>query len=130
MAGKKIILTIHRQNHVRPDWKVDLSGPKFRAFCAEISGELGRCGIGFDVVRDSGTVIDVNSYADLLNAVRVSSPSDGCSNRCVGHLIGKSPNLDLYEDIRDAVNRIAFAPETAPPDGFVPRVCHNCGCNC
>jgi hypothetical protein len=130
MAGKKIILTIYRRNHLRPDWRADLSGRPFRAFCAELAAELARYGIAFDTVRNRDVTIDVNSYADLLNAVRVSSPSDGCSNRCVGHIIGKSERLDLLEDIRMAVTRLAFAPETLPPDDFTPRVCHNCGCNC
>lgn len=130
MSPRKIVLTIYRQNHVRTDWRVRLSGAAFDAWCAGVSEELGRFGIGFEVVRRRDLVIDVKSYADLLNAVRVSSPSDGCSNRCVGHIIGKSGNLDLLEDIRHAIDRIAFAPETVPPDDFAPRVCHNCGCGC
>lgn len=127
---KRVVLTIFRQNHVRPDWKVRLSGRAFDGFCAEVAAGLAPFGIAFEVVRNNDVTIDVNSYADLLNAVRVSSPADGCSNRCVGHIIGKSEKLDLLEDIRQAVNRIAFAPETVPPDDFKPRVCHNCGCGC
>jgi hypothetical protein len=130
MAPRKVILTIFRQNHVRPDWKVRLSGKAFDAFCAGVAADLAKCGIAFEVVRNDGITIDIKSYADLLNSVRVSSPSDGCSNRCVGHIIGKSEKLDLLEDIRAAVDRIAYAPETVPPDDFAPRVCHNCGCGC
>ncbi|HEY3489532.1 MAG TPA: hypothetical protein VGK27_05345 [Candidatus Deferrimicrobiaceae bacterium] len=130
MAPKKIILTICGQNHVRPDWRVRLSGKSFDAFCNEVAAGLAPYGIAFEVARNRDLVIDIRSYADLLNAVRVSSPSDGCSNRCVGHIIGKSEKLDLLEDIRAAVDRIAFAPETVPPDDFIPRVCHNCGCGC
>jgi hypothetical protein len=130
MAKKRIVLTIFRRNHVRPDWKVGLSGRAFDGWCAEVAAWLAPFGFAFDVVRNNDVTIDVNSYADLLNAVRVSSPSDGCSNRCVGHIIGKSEKLDLLEDIRAAVSRIAFAPETVPPDDFKARVCHNCGCGC
>ncbi len=130
MAKRKVILTIFRQNHLRPDWKVRLSGKAFEAFRAQLSEELAPFGVEFAVVRNNDVTIDVKSYGDLLNAVRVSSPADGCSNRCVGHIIGKSGKLDLLEDIKAAVSRIAFAPETVPPDDFVPRVCHNCGCGC
>lgn len=130
MPKRKVILTIFRQNHVRTDWRVRLSGAAFDRYCAELAAGLAPSGIEFAVVRNDAVTIDVKSYADLLNAVRVSSPSDGCSNRCVGHIIGKSGNLDLLEDIRAAVERIAFAPETVPPDDFAPRVCHNCGCGC
>ena len=130
MAGRMVILTILRQNHLRPDWKVRLSGAAFDRWCDGLAEGLAPFGIEFSVFRNRDVTIDVKSYADLLNSVRVSSPSDGCSNRCVGHIIGKSPNLDLFEDIKAAVDRIAFAPETVPPDDFSPRVCHNCGCGC
>ena len=91
---------------------------------------MRRLGVAFSTDRNPGFVVTVNSYADLLNAVRISSPSDGIASRCVGHLIGKSERLDLLEDIRRAVNRVAFAPETIPPDEHNRKVCHNCGCGC
>ena len=130
MSGKKLVLTIYGQNHTRPDWRVDLDGPAFQEFCQRLGGELGRFGIGFSTTFNPDFTIDVTSYADLLNAVRVSSPADGLANRCVGHLIGKSEHLDLMEDIARAVKRVAFAPETIPPDEHNRRVCHNCGCGC
>ena len=130
MAEKKMVLTFYRQNHLRPDWQVDLAGPEFGSFCAELAAELGRYGIDFSTRAEEAITIDVRSYADLLNAVRISSPADGFVNKCVGHVIGKSQNLDLKEDIRRAVNRLAFAPETVPPDDHNRRVCHNCGCGC
>jgi hypothetical protein len=75
-------------------------------------------------------IISINSYADVLNVVKISSAQDGQSNRCVGHIIGKSPNLDIMEDISRAVRRIAFAPETVAPADEFRKVCHNCGCGC
>jgi hypothetical protein len=36
----------------------------------------------------------------------------------------------LMADIKRAINRVAFAPETVPPDDHNRRVCHNCGCGC
>jgi hypothetical protein len=38
--------------------------------------------------------------------------------------------LNLAEDIRRAVSRVAFAPETVPPEDHNRKVCHNCGCGC
>ena len=130
MATKKVILTVYNQNHVRNDWYVDLAGTAFNLFLSSLEAELSRYGVEFSCQENSGITIDVSSYADLLNAVRVSSPVDGVTCRCVGHIIGKSQNLDLLEDIRRAVNRVAFAPETIPPDDHNRKVCHNCGCGC
>ena len=128
--GKSMRLTCYGQKHKRPDWENALSGVAFDLFFAELAQELERFGIVLERKDDAGQVIEVASYADLLNAVRIASPSDGISNVCVGHVIGKSPHLDPLEDIRRAVNRIAFAPETVPPDDENRKVCHNCGCGC
>jgi hypothetical protein len=130
MDGKQLIVTFYGQNHVRPDWRVDVSGSQFDMFFIELQDDLARFGIALSRQDNADTVIDVSSYADLLNAVRISSPADGVSNRCVGHIIGISPHLDLMEDIKRAVNRIAFAPETVPPEDHNRKVCHNCGCGC
>jgi hypothetical protein len=81
-------------------------------------------------VNNQDTVIEINSYADLLNVVKISSPQDGHSNQCIGHIIGKSGKLDIMEDINLAVRRVAFAPETIAPSGEFRKVCHNCGCGC
>jgi hypothetical protein len=128
--GKSMRLICCGQKHLRPDWENSLSGQAFELFCAELAQELGRFNIVLERADDAGRVIEVTSYADLLNAVRIASPSDGISGVCVGHVIGKSPRLDPLEDIRRAVNRIAFAPETVPPDDENRKVCHNCGCGC
>jgi len=128
--GKNMRLTCYGQTHLRPEWEHALSGVSFDLFFAELAQELERFGIILERGDDVDQVIEVKSYADLLNAVRIASPSDGISNICVGHVIGKSPRLDPFEDIRRAVNRIAFAPETIPPDDENRKVCHNCGCGC
>lgn len=130
MAGKKMVVTFYGQNHVRPDWRVDVSSYAYELFFIELADDLARFGIELERSDNGEMVIDINNYADLLNAVRISSPSDGFASICVGHIIGKSPNRDLQEDIKRAVNRIAFAPETVPPDDHNRRVCHNCGCGC
>jgi hypothetical protein len=130
MAGKKMVVTFYRQNHLRPDWRFDSAGTEFDLFFIELADDLAKFGIELRKVMDNDTVIDINSYADLLNTVRISSPTDGFAGICVGHVIGKSPHLDMQEDIKRAVNRMAFAPETIAPDSHNRQVCHNCGCGC
>lgn len=130
MSGKKMLLTFLKQNHVRTDWKVDVSSASFETFLAALAADMERFGIELERRNNEDVSISVNSYADLLNAVRISSPADGFSSLCVGHIIGPSANRDLQEDIRKAVNRVAFAPETIPPEEHNRKVCHNCGCGC
>ncbi len=130
MVGKKMMVTFYRQNHVRKEWRVDLTGPEFELFFIELADDLAKLGVEISRVNDDETVIDINSYADVLNSVRISSPADGFSSICIGHVIGKSPHLDLMEDIRRGVNRMAFAPETVAPESHNRQVCHNCGCGC
>lgn len=130
MAGKDILITFYRQDHIRPDWKVDTSSTYFQMFLIELTDDLQKFGIKLQQAQNNEMVITVNSYADVLNAVRISSPADNIGNTCVGHIIDKSPNLDLMEDLKRAVNRVAFAPETIAPEAHNRKVCHNCGCGC
>lgn len=125
-----MVITIHEQQHLRKDWYVDFNGQSFQDFLAEIEKEMKRLGIILTVQNNRDLVISINSYADLLNVVRISSPQDGHSNQCVGHIIGKSRTLDIREDISTAIRRVAFAPETIAPAGEFRKVCHNCGCGC
>ncbi len=123
-------ITVYRQNHLRTDWRAELAGSEYELFFVELADDLARFGIELSIAHSADVTIDINSYADVLNAVRISSPSDGFAGICIGHVIGKSPHLDLMEDIKRAVNRVAFAPETIPPEDHNRRVCHNCGCGC
>ncbi len=127
---KQMVITIHDQEHFRKDWYVDFDGQPFQEVLAVMKAEMERLGVQLTVVRNRDAVISINSYADLLNAVRISSPQDGHSNQCVGHIIGKSQRLDIVEDIGRAVRRVAFAPETVAPSSEFRKVCHNCGCGC
>lgn len=127
---KQMIVTILDQKHLRKDWYVDFDGPVFQAFLAGMTTEMKRLGVHLTVVRNRDAVISVNSYADLLNVVKISSLQDGHSNQCVGHIIGVSQRLDIMEDISTAVRRVAFAPETIAPSSEFRKVCHNCGCGC
>lgn len=130
MNGKSMTLTFLKQNHVRTDWKVDLEGVPFTTFIGEMAAELSQYGISLQQAVNDNVTININSYGDLLNSIRISSPQDGFISLCVGHIIGASANLDLQEDIRKAVKRVAFAPETVPPEDHNRKVCHNCGCGC
>ncbi len=128
--NKQIRLTILEQNYARNDWNYDFEGSGFASFYETLTMDMSKMGIDLELVRNRDAVITINSYADLLNVVKISSPDDGHSNHCIGHVIGKSPNLDIQEDIRIAVRRIAFAPETVAPSSEFRKVCHNCGCGC
>lgn len=130
MAGKQITLIYYSQHHVRSDWEYDLHSKEHCSMIDELSAELAGCGINLTTRDEPGFIIDIRSYADLLNAIRITSHDDGFSNICIGHVIGKSINLNLSEDIRRAVARVAYAPETVPPDDHNRKVCHNCGCGC
>jgi hypothetical protein len=121
---------INDQNYLRDDWSFDFDGQVFQSFLAGLIKEMKRLGVLLSVVHNRDAVITINSYADLLNVVKISSPQDGHSNQCVGHVIGKSQNLDIMEDISAAVRRVAFAPETVAPSSEFRKVCHNCGCGC
>jgi hypothetical protein len=127
---KEMVMTILDQKHLRNDWYIDFDGLAFQEFLAGITAEMGRLGVRLSVVRNRDAVITVNSYADLLNVVKISSPQDGHGSQCVGHIIGKSGRLDIMEDIGAAVRRLAFAPETIAPSSEFRKVCHNCGCGC
>jgi len=128
--SKQMVISILEQKHLRKGWYFDFDGQPFNDFLARIIAEMKRLGVLLTVVRNREAVISINSYADLLNVVKISSPQDGHSNQCVGHIIGKSQGLDIMEDISRAVRRVAFAPETVAPSSEFRKVCHNCGCGC
>jgi hypothetical protein len=127
---KSIIVTILGQNYQRQNWSFDFNDAAFLTFFQTLTVELGQLGIDLKLVLNPELVITVDSYADLLNCVKVSSPQDRHHNQCVGHIIGKSARLDIMEDMARAIRRIAFAPETIEPDSAFRKVCHNCGCGC
>ena len=133
MACKKIkhiTMTVFDQEKSVQEWFYDFDEESFQQFCDGLIKDMKKLGIALTLARNREAVIHINSYADLLNVVKISSPEDGHSNQCIGHIIGKSENLDILEDIRIAVRRVAFAPETIAPASEFRKVCHNCGCGC
>ncbi|MDD2851506.1 MAG: hypothetical protein PHY09_06325 [Desulfuromonadaceae bacterium] len=127
---KELVITIFSQKHLRSDWYIDCDGQEFQKFLTVMVKEMKKMGVRLDIVRNQEAVIAINSYADLLNAMKISSLQDGHSNQCIGHIIGKSPHLDILEDISTALRRVAFAPETIAPSSEFRKICHNCGCGC
>ena len=127
---KPVTMTILNQKHIRKDWIFDFEGEAFQRFFDQMAKDLKKQGIALKKEHNKDVVIKINSYSDLLNVVKLSSPDVNHSKQCIGHIIGKSENLNIMEDIRAAVNRLAFAPETIAPDSEFRKVCHNCGCGC
>ena len=126
---KTMTITIFNQQHVRKDWLFDFDGEQFTGFLARLTKDMKKLGFALSCVRTSDVTIAINSYADLLNCVKVAT-ADSLGNHCIGHIIDKSEHLDIMEDIEAAVRRIAFAPETVAPAGEFRKTCHNCGCGC
>ena len=101
MAGKalkRLIVTILDQQHLRGDWQFDFDGEQFRQFIAGMTREMRKLGFDLTCVRNHDVIISINSYADLLNCVKVSS-DDSQGTHCIGHIIGKSEHLDIMEDV-------------------------------
>jgi hypothetical protein len=130
MKKKEIRVSFYRREFTRDDWHYPLDPQALESFFARFAEELAAFGIRLCHGQEDAVTLQVQGYGDLLNSVRLRSPQDGFSNLCLGHVIGASPNRDLFEDIRRGVNRIAFAPETVEPEGSSKVVCHNCGCGC
>lgn len=130
MQAKEITVVLYGHRRSRTDWSFELDERALDAMLKGLAEELAPFGIVLRQAREEDVVLEVKGYGDLLNTVRLRSPRDGIGNLCLGHVIGASPNRDLFEDIRRGVNRVAFAPETVEPEGSNKIVCHNCGCGC
>lgn len=127
---EKISVVLHDVSFPRSDWTYELDLEALAAAAGELDRDMRPFGIAIEFSRAPERQIEARGYGDLLNAVRIRSSRPGLGNLCLGHVIGCSANLDLLEDIRRGVRRIAFAPETIEPDGSDKVVCHNCGCGC
>jgi hypothetical protein len=130
MEAKEMVVTIVAQEHLKKDWFFDFTGRQFCKFFEGLVQEMSLLGVNLARRDLTEPVIVIKSYNDLLNCLKISSLKDGHANQCVGHIIGASPNLNIMEDLRTAVRRVAFAPETIAPDAAFRKVCHNCGCGC
>lgn len=129
-SGETISVVLNHVSFPRSDWHYPLDVQLVEGAARQLDLELQPFGISVEFLHEPGRHIEARGYGDLLNAVRIRSTRSGLGNLCLGHIIGCSADLDLLDDIRRGVKRIAFAPETIEPDGSDKRVCHNCGCGC
>lgn len=114
------------------DWKYDRYdnlGTALDDLLTEMKAEFNGFGIELRVIKEE-LKSEIKGYGDLLNSMRISFSSAGVASYCLGHIICQSKNLDIIEDLRRGINRVAFAPETVEPSGSDKVVCHNCGCGC
>ncbi len=130
MQEREIAVVFYRRSYPRADWRYDLDESTLERFFSDLNEEFTRFGIRIGYSSDDAVTIEIKGYGDLLNSVRLRSAHDNIANLCLGHILGPSPNRNIFEDIRRGVNRIAFAPETVEPEGSSKVVCHNCGCGC
>ena len=130
MMSRDISVVFYGRRQGRSDWSFELDEVEKADFFASLEEEFAPFGIAVRRLEEPDVLIEVQGYADVLNSVRLRSPKDGIGNLCLGHIVGASPNRNLFEDIRRGVNRVAFAPETIEPEGSDKIVCHNCGCGC
>lgn len=130
MKPKEITVVFYSRKYPAGARKYEIDETCLPAYFSELEGEFAPFGVMVAYRHEKDTVIDVKGYGDLLNAIRIRSPRCGIGNPCLGHVIGASQHLDIFEDIRRGINRVAFAPETIEPEGSAKIVCHNCGCGC
>ena len=130
--SKVLDVIFFERNWSAKDWKyeryLDLDSA-LSNMLAEMKAELAAFGIELRVI-DEELKSEIKGYGDLLNSMRISFSSAGVASYCLGHIISQSQNLDILEDLRRGINRVAFAPETVEPAGSDKVVCHNCGCGC
>lgn len=128
MAEKVLEVICFKRRWV-PQWNYQMPETALAAMLAELQSELAGYGIKLCTVVEE-LVAEIKGYGDLLNSFRLRCPALGISSLCLGHVIGTSKNLDIVEDLRRGINRVAFAPETVEPEGSDKVICHNCGCGC
>ncbi len=130
MTSKEITVVRYSYRLVNSDWAPAVDMDALGGFIRNLHNDLIPLGITVTYLDEPDQELEVKGYGDLLNIIRLRSPKDHIGNLCLGHIIGKSGNCDLFEDIRRGVSRVAFAPEMIEPEGSNKVVCHNCGCGC
>lgn len=130
MKEREIVVVFYRREYCDEKWQRLFDKTDLEALFSELVPELKRFDFQLSRADDPALQMKIKGYGDLLNSIRLRAPAQGIGNMCLGHVIGTSKNLDLAEDIRRGVNRVAFAPETIEPEGSDKIVCHNCGCGC
>ena len=129
MAEKIIEVIFFQRVWGSGDWQYENPDAALNKLFTEMQVELKKFDIQLRSVEES-LPVNIKGYGELLNSMRLCYPAAGVASLCLGHVIGSSPNLDIVEDLRRGINRVAFAPETVEPQGSDKVVCHNCGCGC
>ena len=112
------------------EWRYPLPDEaRLAVFFADLNRELAGCDVFFDYCHEPNVTLRVRGYGDLLNSIRIRSPQQGFASLCLSQALGPSPGTDLLDDIRRALRRVAFSPESIAPEGG-EQLCHNCGCGC
>lgn len=129
MAEKVLNVVLSQPVWLADVWQYQNPAAALAELLQELTAELANYAIVLQVVH-SNLAVEIRGYRDLLNSFRLSCPAAGVASLCLGHIIGVSAHLDIVEDLRRGINRVAFAPETIEPQGSDKVVCHNCGCGC
>ena len=129
MANKVLDVICYQRNWTASDWPYANPDIALAKMLSEQQVELLKFGIKLRVIEEELSV-EIKGYGDLLNSLRICYPAGGVASLCLGHIICASQNLNIVEDLRRGINRVAFAPETVEPQGSDKVVCHNCGCGC
>jgi len=129
MADKVLEVFISQPVWLADGWQGQNPDAALAVLLDAMQAELQTFSIQLQPVK-TDLSIEIRGYGDLLNSFRLSYPSAGVGNLCLGHIIGASPNRNILEDLRRGINRVAFAPETIEPQGSDKVICHNCGCGC
>lgn len=130
MKEREITVVFYGRVFTEEKWQRLFDEADLEALFSELAPELKRFDFELTRADEVAMQLEIKGYGDLLNSIRLRAPAQGIGNMCLGHVIGASKNLNLAEDIRRGVNRVAFAPETIEPEGSDKIVCHNCGCGC
>lgn len=125
----KTITVVFYAREFSGDWNYQFDEEMVQPFFAKLNDELSGCGVVFEFVHEPNITLRINGYGDLLNSVRIRSLADGFSSLCLEQVIGASPAADFWADVKSAVRRVAFSPESIVPIGGT-QLCHNCGCGC
>ena len=129
---KVLDVILYRRKWIVDGWRYPLYADldkTLKHFIEDIKEELDGFGIRLRCIEED-LQNEITGYGELLNSMRISFPAAGVASYCLGHIICASKNLDIVEDLRRGINRVAFAPETVEPSGSDKVVCHNCGCGC
>ncbi len=129
MADKILDVVFFQRIWPAGEWQYADPTTGLTKMLTEMKEELCRFGIQLRCIEEE-FVSEIRGYQDLLNSMRVAYPAARIGSLPLGRVIGVSKSLDIVEDLRRGINRVAFAPETVEPSEGDKIACHDCGCGC